>query len=165
MYKHISLLILLLIITMSPVSPVEISHDGMPVQVVPGDSAVTYITFLNRESVPSWVRISLSPIGPLSPENVLAVRKGEGGATAIGWTQVKQGWVEVAPQKIVKYPVQLLPPKKTVPDQYVVWLVMEQVTEKPKAMGEEQRGGRILETQVVDTYYLPVVINVSNERG
>jgi hypothetical protein len=165
MLKRISIFILFIILLTCPVFSVEISHDGMSVPVLSGGSATKVVTFLNREEVPGWVRISLSAVGPLSPEKVIAAQSSTIDASALGWTQVKQGWVEIPAHKIVKFPVQVLPSSRVASGQYSVWLVIEQVTEKPKAMTEEQRGGAMLETQAVDTYYLPVVVNVSNSRS
>ncbi len=165
MLKRLSLILLFLFTLTLPCLPVEISHDGMPVRVKAGDSALKMITFLNREATPGWVRISLSSVGPLTPEKVEALQSATQNMSAAGWTQVKQGWVEVPAQKIVKFPVQILPNTRVLPGQYSVWVVIEQLNEKPKAMSEEQRGGVMLTTQSVDTYYLPVVVKISDPRG
>jgi hypothetical protein len=154
--------IIISILLICPARAIEISHDGQDVRVPPGGSVVKQISFLNREEAPRWVRVNLSDTGPLtsiSTENA----ENEVRATARGWTYVQQNWVEVGPQKILKYPVEFLPPYKTVPGRYTVWLLLEQIRERPKVQGEEQRG-TVLQTQAVETYFLPVAVNVIGRK-
>ena len=141
-------------------SAIDISYDGRVVPVVAGRGATKWVSLLNREELPRWVRVSVRKFGPLPGLN----REGQllSGNTALGWTHVQEGWNEVQPQKLRKMRVEFLPPSKVEAGEYQVWLLFEQMNTSPKVLGEEQRG-KSLQAAVIETYFLPILVQVKED--
>lgn len=157
--KKILILLALFIMQLSGAA-IDISSDGRSCQVEPGGSVVKYITLLNREELPRWIRISLQDAGPLpeiSTPNIIFQEN-----TALGWTHIVKGWQKVMPQKMKKIRVEFLPPRKTLTGEYGVWLLFEQMNTSPRVLSEEQRGSS-LQASTVQTYFLPVIIKVQKK--
>ncbi|MFC1517113.1 hypothetical protein ACFL5G_01005 [Candidatus Margulisiibacteriota bacterium] len=150
--RKLALVIIFIFIT-SNLYALDISHDGRVVKVQSGESAVKYISLLNREEKPNWVRVVSRSSGPVFNFKDILSR------SALGWTLVQKGWLKVEQSKLKKLRVEFLPPSKTKKGKYKVWLLLEQQNTPPKVLGEEQRG-RSLQAETIETYYLPLVVQV-----
>lgn len=153
-----SLVLVFLLINTSCLA-VDISHDGRSVEIMPGGEKVKWVSLLNREELPRWVKVTIQSTGPMfGPKSEELASPN----TAPGWTTVREDWFKVLPNKLEKLRVEFLPPAKTKVGEYVVWLQLDQMNTSPRALGEEQRG-KSLEARITRTYYLPVVIRVYKE--